>query len=320
MDTKHLPKEEYEILTYPKLQHIHGNIVHVINRNTHVHRALELGLVLDGVGIVRLEEKDFTIQKGSLFFLNSNQPHQILASDGKGVKVAYLQTSTSFCNEYVSCFRNLTVLENDLSAVLSTARLKELTELMVQAITDYMAESSDVYGLQCISTVSRLYSRLLTWVPYRKMSEADYLAQNKKMVRLSRITEYIDQNYSEKITLSDLAARENVTATYLSHFIRDNLHMTFQEYLGSVRFERALKLLRSTTMSLTDASIASGFSDVKYLSRMLENHFGSPARDSLERLRRELPEKEDAPRQLQTFAPDIRGLDWLKSFWIEYSD
>lgn len=315
-----MQKEEYEILTYPRLQHIHGNIVHIINRNTHVHRALELGLVLEGMGIVRLDARDFIIKKGSLFFLNSNEPHQILASDKGGIKIAYLQTSGSFCNQYVSCFRNLEVLENDLNAVLNRAQLKELTGLMVQAITDYMAESSDLYGLECICSVSRLYSRLLTWVPYRKMSESAYLSRNKKMARLGRITEFIDQNYSEKITLCDLCARENVTPTYLSHFIRDNLHMTFQEYLSSVRFERALKLLRSTSMCLTDASIASGFSDVKYLSRMLENHFGKSARESLEQLRRELPEKDDIREQMQTFAPDTQGLDWLKSFWLAYTD
>ena len=53
---------------------------------------------------------------------------------------------------------------------------------------------------------------------------------------------------------------ENVTKTYLSHFIHDNLNMTFQEYVSSVRFERALKLIRSTSMCLTDISVGSGFS------------------------------------------------------------
>ena len=127
MGTEQLHKEEYEVLAYPKLQHINGNIVHIINRNAHVHRALELGLVLDGEAVVRLDKRDFTIRKGSLFFFNSNEPHQILASSQNGIKVAYLQMTSSFCSEYLSCFRNLEILENDLTGILSPPQRKELT-------------------------------------------------------------------------------------------------------------------------------------------------------------------------------------------------
>ena len=321
MSGEQIQKEEYEVLAYPKLQHINGNIVHIINRNAHVHRALEIGLVLDGEGIVRLDERDFTIQKGSLFFFNSNEPHQILALSQTGLKVAYLQTASSFCNEYLSCFRNLEIKENDLTGILSAQQRKELTGLMVQAMTDYMAEDSDLYGLHCICSICQLYSRLLSVVPYQQMTEAAYLARNKKMARLSRITEFIDQNYSEKITLTQLAERENVTTTYLSHFIHDNLHMTFQEYVSSVRFERALKLLRDTTMCMTDVSVVSGFSDVKYLSRMLETYFGMSAQESCKQLRREtLVLQKSGQEQLQTFASDEQGLDWLNEFWHTYSE
>ena len=310
--------EEYEVLAYPKLNHIRGRIVHIINRNTHVHRALELGLVLEGDATVRVDERIFPVKKGSLFFFNANEPHQIQASSQAGAKVAYLQVASSFCSEYLSCFRNLELQENDLTGTLPAECLKELTKLMVQALTDYMAEDSDLYALRCVCSVCQLYSRLLTVAPYRQMTEAAYLARNKKMARLSRITEYIDNNYSEKITLEQLAKQEGVTTTYLSHFIHDHLHMTFQEYVSSVRFERALKLLRDTSMCMTDVSVVSGFSDVKYLSRMLESHFGMSAQESCRQLRRETPLQQ--AEQEQTFASEELGRSWLAAFWREYTN
>ena len=133
------------------------------------------------------------------------------------------------------------------------------------------------------------------------------------MARLSRIAEYINNNYSEKITLEMLAKRENVTTTYLSHFIRDNLHMTFQEYISSVRFERALKLLRNTTMCLTDISVVSGFSDVKYLTRMLEKQFGANARECRSLLSNQL-EPPTRKGQAQTFATEELAKRWLDDF------
>ena len=306
-------KEEYEVVAYPKLNHVRANIVQIVNRNTHVHRALELGLALEGDGLVRVNDNSFSVHKGSLFFFNANEPHEIIASSAEGIKIAYLQVANSFCSEYLSCFRNLELLKNDLSTYLTPTQLYELTELMVQSLQHYLAEDSDTYGLYCICSICQLYSKLLACVPYRQMTEAAYLARNKKMARLSRITEYIDTNYSEKITLEELANRENVTKTYLSHFIHDNLNMTFQEYVSTVRFERALKLIRNTSMCLTDVSVVSGFSDVKYLSKMLEKHFGKPAQECCQQIRREA--EPPSPEEAQTFASEELARDWLSSFW-----
>lgn len=318
MSAENIYKNEYEVVAYPRLSHVKANIVHIINRNTHAHRALELGLVLDGNAVVQTNEQRFTIHKGTLFFFNAYEPHQILASSQAGVKVAYLQVSSSFCSEYLTCFRNLILPENDLTKLLNPEQLQEIIGLTVHALMDYMADDSDLYALHCICSICTLYSRLLNMVPYKQMPEATYSAQNKKMARLSRIAEYIDNNYSEKITLAQLAARENVTTTYLSHFISDNLGMTFQEYVSSVRFERALKLLRDTSMCMTDVSIVCGFSDVKYLSRMLEAKFGKPAKESCRQLSHMLSDPQRTEQE-QTFASEELGRIWLAEFWQEYT-
>ena len=229
-----------------------------------------------------------------------------------------MQVSSSFCREYLTCFRNLELLCNDLSSYLPPEQLRELTALMIDVLMEYLSqEERDFHALRCICSICQLYSQLLTYVPYRQMSESAYLSRNKKMARLSRITEYINNNYSEKITLELLAKREGVTPTYLSHFIRDNLHMTFQAYVNSVRFERALKLLRDTSMCMTDVSVVSGFSDVKYLSRMLEKHFGKSAQECCAQLRSE--SGTSAAVEVQTFASEELARQWLDDFWNQYS-
>ena len=311
-------KEEYEVLAYSKLNHVKASIVQIINRNTHVHRALELGLALEGSGQVRVGGRSFPIARGSLFFFNANEPHEIYASSQAGIRIAYLQVATSFCYEYVSSFRNLELLQNDLTAFLPREQHQELVLLMIRALMDYMSPLSDLHGLRCICSICQLYSKLLEYVPYRQMEESAYLSKNKKMARLNRVTEYIDENYAEKITLEELARKEQVSVTYLSHFIRENLNMTFQEYISSVRFERALKLLRSSSMCLTDVSVVCGFSDVKYLTRMLESHFGMNAVACREKLRREAPVLLTSEEEKQTFASEEIARNWLADFEKSY--
>lgn len=314
MATPKTIREEYEIVAYPKLHHVRAGIVQIVNRNTHIHQALELILVLAGSATIHIGGKPYPVKKGSVFFFNANEPHEILADDKAGVRIAYLQVSTAFCREYLNCFRNLELLKNDLSGFLPEEQLSELIQLTLDTLEDYMSEAEgDFHALQGICNICQLYEKLLSWVPYRQISESAYLSRNKKMARLSRITEYINNNYSEKITLELLAKREGVTPTYLSHFIRDNLHMTFQAYVNSVRFERALKLLRSTTMCMTDVSVVSGFSDVKYLTKMLENHFGTDAKTCRDLLQTQevRPERKS---QTQTFATEEIAKTWLADF------
>ena len=94
--------------------------------------------------------------------------------------------------------------------------------------------------------------------------------------------------------------------------------MTFQEYISSVRFERALKLLRVSSMCLTDVSVVCGFSDVKYLTRMLEKHFGMSAVACREKLRRENPVLQTSDEEKQTFASEELARNWLSDFWQSY--
>ena len=56
-------REEYEVVAYPKLTHVRAGVAQIVNRNTHVHRALELGLALDGDGLVRINDNSFSIHR-----------------------------------------------------------------------------------------------------------------------------------------------------------------------------------------------------------------------------------------------------------------
>lgn len=306
-------REEYEIVDYPKLDHVRASIVRIVSRNTHAHRAYEMGLVLEGTGQVRLGAKSFPIAKGSVFFFNAHESHEIIARDKKGILIAYLQVAGSFCSDYLTCFRNLEVLENDLTGILSPQQNRTLTELLLQALSDYMSEFSQLYALRCLSSICKLYAMLLQCVPYRQLSDAAYMARNKKMARLIRITAYIEQNAAEKISLETLARQEGVTPTYLSHFIRENLPMTFQSYVSSIRFQRALKLLQSTSMNLTDVSVVCGFSDVKYLSKLLEKKYQMPAQDACRYLRQQPGpvHQEDS----QAFLSESACMKLLQDFW-----
>ena len=225
-----------------------------------------------------MNNRSFAVQKGSTFLFNSNEPHEITATNHDGVKISYIQIANNFCQDYLNLFRNIEMLENDLSSCITPAQNGDLTRLMLQVISDYY-DDGPLSLLHCMSNIYQLMSKLLQYVPFHQLDETESRVRKKKAARLRRITEYIDSHYSSRITLAELARSEGITLSYLSHFIHDNLNMTFQDYVNNVRFEKALKLISDSNMRLMDISMESGFSDIKYLNRMFEKRLGCSPRE-----------------------------------------
>ena len=60
----------------------------------------------------------------------------------------------------------------------------------------------------------------------------------------------------------------------MSHFVKDTMNQTFQDYVTSVRFNRARQMIAEGTDSLVSVSLASGFSDYRYFSQAFLNTYG----------------------------------------------
>ncbi len=74
--------------------------------------------------------------------------------------------------------------------------------------------------------------------------------------------------------MRDIAEIENVSLPYLSHFFRENMGMTFQDYLNDIRLESALLLIDNKNLNILDVFMESGFSDYRYLNKMFMRRFG----------------------------------------------
>jgi len=62
--------------------------------------------------------------------------------------------------------------------------------------------------------------------------------------------------------------------SYLSRFIKAVLNQTFQEYVNSVRFHCACKLIAAGQKRMLDVCMESGFSDYRYFSREFQKNYG----------------------------------------------
>lgn len=303
---------EYEYVAYPKLNHVKVGFVEITSRNPHAHRELEMGIVLDGQGLLSTGGDSFELRRGSLYFINANEAHDLLSTGPEALRLAFLQVSNRFCQDYLHLFRNLELLQSDLTGFLDPEDSRELSRLLVSVLRCYL-EEGDLCLLHTMNAICQLFSALLERVPYQRFAESQYQAKKRKTARLQRVADYIGSHYSERISLGELARREGVSDTHMSHFIRENMGISFQEYVNNLRLERAVQLILSETMSLTDICMECGFSDVKYMNRMFQRRFGCMPREfSRARLAGEVQKSRAGERQ--KYASEQEGLGWLEEY------
>ena len=94
--------------------------------------------------------------------------------------------------------------------------------------------------------------------------------------RMLRARDAMDRSYADPL---DIAALSRVACVSQAHFIR-TFKTTFGEtpkhYLQRRRVERAMFLLRSTELSVTDICMAVGFSSLGTFSRVFAQIVGEP--------------------------------------------
>ena len=92
--------------------------------------------------------------------------------------------------------------------------------------------------------------------------------------RFYRVLSYCIDNYQKKITVSQLAAQENINRNYFSQFIGKSIFSSFSNMVNYIRCWHAEELLLTTDMPNAEISYSCGFSDPKYFYAAFKDLWG----------------------------------------------
>ncbi|MFP4408288.1 MAG: helix-turn-helix domain-containing protein [Spirochaetaceae bacterium] len=98
---------------------------------------------------------------------------------------------------------------------------------------------------------------------------------------LKQAVRHIDTHFSEPLQLTSVAERCGVSPGYLSRLFSEHLHVSFNDYLNSVRLDQAEKMLIEGTHPVKEIAYEVGYQDPNYFSRIFKRFKGvSPSRYS----------------------------------------
>ena len=242
----------------------------------HFHDDMEVVYVLEGSVVLRNGYYTNTLKQGDIFILNDREMHSF-SNTGQDNMVMMLQLDLAYFSKYYDNLKNnffVTDMDDD-----SDESLEILRNILARIMMEILQKGYG-YEHKVIESTHNLIACLMSDFQYFVMEDGKFVneAKNKgnKILagRLNRITDYMYDNYSRKLTLNEIANREHLSIYYLSHVIKEATGLSFQDLLSFIRVEESEKLLLGTNKKIGAIAEETGFSAVRYYIKHYQTWYG----------------------------------------------
>ena len=159
-----------------------------------------------------------------------------------------------------------------VDVILATAKLiSELGGEMDKVIPELNSIETILSNVKSVEQLrEQAYKVVSIGLAYRD-SQPNH--QHTHLIRQAK--EYMEQHYADTtLSLNDVAARANLSASHFSMVFSQETHQTFKEYLTQIRITRAKELLRMTTLRSADIAYRVGYNDPHYFSSVFKKYTG----------------------------------------------
>lgn len=213
---------------------------------------------------------------GDIEFININEPAELISLTNDSLVIT-LTVSGSCLKEIdphlLSVTFNVKAIHhmpyeyrhNSLDNIKNTQRLKEI---FLDLFKDYTrlgkVFSNDLNVF--IKFISKNFDDII------KHFDCDHNSDEHIIQRFSRLENYLQQNLSKKITLSNFAATEYISPQFLSAEFRNKFGITFSGYLEYYRIQKAVALLIKGNVKQSEVISQCGFSSSKYYYRAFKKY------------------------------------------------
>lgn len=252
----------------------------------HWHPYFEIATVQSGILEFQVGKNHTILEPGDSIFINQNVLHQIRQVSGK--KPDHLPILV-FSGTLIAP-ENSAVYQKYIQPVLACNSLpfvifrhdhdlwKDVRQ-EIDAAYCAMREQPDCYELMVQRNICCVMETIFRNFDLFPKSEESRVQLNTQ-VRFQKMLSYIYENYAETITLEDIAGAANISRSEAGRCFQSYMGCSPVEVLIQYRLQIAQRLLKQTTETLQEISLACGFHSVNYFSRQFRRKYGySPGKE-----------------------------------------
>ena len=97
--------------------------------------------------------------------------------------------------------------------------------------------------------------------------------------RINKIVQFVEQNYSRKISLDEIGRLVGMPASSVSRFFKKRTRHNFWDYLSGFRINRAAQMIIETEHTISEISYECGFNNISNFNRVFRERIGTTPSD-----------------------------------------
>lgn len=139
-------------------------------------------------------------------------------------------------------------------------------EALVLGVSEYILKPIDYEELS--EAIIRIKPKIKAKNP-QSSSDPVIRCQSQKM---KRIIKYIDENLSQKLTLSDLCDVFEISSTSLNDLFKQEVNTTVNDFVNQKKINKAIQLIREEDYKIYEIAEMLGYSDYKYFNYVFKKY------------------------------------------------
>ncbi|MBS5521288.1 MAG: helix-turn-helix transcriptional regulator [Clostridiales bacterium] len=239
----------------------------------HWHEDLQFIYVLDGAIEVKTLDTSIRICSGEGLFINKNVVHYV----GRLGNCHY--NSFLFPSHFLEFYAQSpakdfvdSVITNDrLPFVCFTSACqweKEIIEIL-QQLVQIEKNKTTFYVYEIFVRLSSLWLIMIKNIALPPKNNVNIIH-----LRMQKILRFIEDHYSEDITLTDLSMSANISKSECSRCFKASLNTTPYKYLTEYRLSKAAQLLKTTDEPVGNIAAAVGFHLISHFGKCFREKTG----------------------------------------------
>lgn len=244
----------------------------------HQHEFIELVYVVEGETTHYVDGKPFRVNSGEIMVIDYNQSHSFsIHEDMKYfnflVKPEYISRNLADAENIYDIFSFFILdkyfdSENNRVSVISFSGAEKLElDSLAEKMNEEWRAKEPGYELAMEGYMRLIFSRII-----RKLRKSN--VHNFFDAITPGLLEYIDANFTKKLTLAELADKCFYNTAYLGRIFKNTFNMTLHEYINEKRIEYAKKLLSETEETVSFIATSVGYADEKQFFKVFKEKEG----------------------------------------------
>lgn len=232
------------------------------NVEKHNHSYYQICYVIEGKGIVSIDNKNFKMSIGDIFIFNPFEYHS-LKSDKKYPSktiVIGIGVKNNIWSLYIP-------KEHNIISKIKDTKTQNVKDILKHVIKEHSKKELGYKEIE-ISLLNQLLVTIKRIITKNSDKRAIFPHKYvKKTDRTEQIKNYIYRNFKNKLSLDNIAQAVFLSKYHLLHVFKKALGVTPYEYIQQLRIDDAKHLLNTTNKTISEIAFEVGFESISQFNR-----------------------------------------------------